>query len=189
MSTNEGLLAIDAGTGSARALLFDTEGKLLAQAAREWHHQPVDGHPGGTTFDTDQGWQAVVDSIRDVLAQVEDVRVLGIAPSSMREGFVLYDGAGKELWACPNTDGRARQEADDLVREGIADEIYRLSGDWVSITAPARMRWIARHQPEVLQQARHLGMLSDWVATKLSGEYVTDPVSYTHLTLPTTPYV
>ncbi len=95
----------------------------------------------------------------------------------MREGFVLYDAAGRELWACPNTDGRARAEADELVAEGVADEVYRTAGDWVSITAPARLRWIARHQPDLFAQARHLGMLSDWVTTRLTGEFVTEPTS------------
>jgi autoinducer 2 (AI-2) kinase len=168
-------LAIDAGTGSARALAFDGEGRLVGHAAREWSHHPVAGHPGGTTFDTDAGWQAIAAAIRDVVANLGKRRVAAVAASSMREGFVLYDAAGEELWACPNTDGRARAEAAELVGEGAADEIYRTAGDWVSITAPARLRWIARHQPDVLRRARHLGMLSDWVTTRLTGVFVTDP--------------
>lgn len=168
-------LAIDAGTGSARALAFDSVGVLVAQASREWRHAAVAGHPGGTNFDTAAGWRAIAESISEVVGLLGEREVAAVAASSMREGFVLYDGAGREIWACPNTDGRARVEADELMREGVADEIYRISGDWVSITAPARLRWIARHQPEILAQARHLGMLSDWVATRLSGVFATEP--------------
>lgn len=168
-------LAIDAGTGSARALAFDTDGRLVTQAAREWTHVAVPGHPGGTTFDTTLGWAAVGGAIREVVDTLGDRRVAAVAASSMREGFVLYGSAGEELWACPNTDGRSRAEADELVAVGIADEIYATAGDWVSITAPARLRWIARHEPHLLAQARHIGMISDWVTTKLTGEFVTDP--------------
>lgn len=168
-------LAVDAGTGSARALAFDTEGRLVASAAREWTHAPVHGHPGGTVFDTRSGWQAISSAIREVVTRLGGRRVAAVAASSMREGFVLYDATGDELWACPNTDGRAREEASQLVAEGVADEIYRVGGDWVSITAPARLRWIAHHEPELFARARHLGMLSDWIATKLTGEFVTEP--------------
>lgn len=168
-------LAIDAGTGSARALAFDGQGALVARASREWTHRAVPGFPGGTDFDAARGWSLIAAAVREVVERLDGRPVAAVAASSMREGFVLYDGAGQELWACPNTDGRARAEADDLVSEGVADEIYRVAGDWVSITAPARLRWIARHAPDVLARTRHLGMLSDWVVTRLTGEFVTDP--------------
>ncbi|WP_156378790.1 FGGY family carbohydrate kinase [Microbacterium sp. Root61] len=168
-------LAIDAGTGSARALAFDIEGRLVTQAGREWSHPAVPGHPGGTTFDTESGWVAIASAVSEVVERLAGRRVAAVAASSMREGFVLYDESGAEIWACPNTDGRARAEADELVAEGAADEIYRTAGDWVSITAPARLRWIARHEPGILSRARHLGMLSDWVTTRLTGRFFTEP--------------
>lgn len=175
MSSSELVLAIDAGTGSARALAFDLDGRLVAHASREWTHAAVPGHPGGTVFDTTAGWSAIGSAVRDVISRCAGRRIAAVAASSMREGFVLYDSEGRELWACPNTDGRARREADDLVAEGVADRIYTIGGDWVSITAPARLRWVQRYEPEVLDRARHLGMLSDWVVTRLTGEFTTEP--------------
>lgn len=169
------MLAIDAGTGSARALAFDFEGRLVAHASREWTHAAVPGHPGGRVFDTATGWAAISSAVRQVTSSCAGRHIAAVAASSMREGFVLYDGEGRELWACPNTDGRARAEADDLVAEGVADYIYTIGGDWVSITAPARLRWVQRYEPEVLDRARHFGMLSDWVATRLTGEFTTEP--------------
>lgn len=173
--TSPVFLAIDAGTGSARALAFDESGTLVARAAREWSHAPVPGHAGATVFDTAAGWRAIAASVREIVNMLDGREIAAVAASSMREGFVLYDSSGTELWACPNTDGRARAEADELVSEGLADEIYELAGDWVSITAPARLRWIRRHDPELLGAARHLGMLSDWVTTRLTGSFVTEP--------------
>jgi autoinducer 2 (AI-2) kinase len=93
----------------------------------------------------------------------------------MREGMVLYDARGREIWACPNVDSRAGEEAAQLVRSGAAQEIYERAGDWVAITAPARFLWIARHQPEVFASIAHVGMLGDWILTKLSGRFVTEP--------------
>lgn len=174
-STADVVLAIDAGTGSARALAFDLAGTLIAQSSVEWTHTTVPGHPGGTAFDPAAGWDAVTNAVRSAVARLGSRRVVAIAASSMREGFVLFDDDGNEIWACPNTDGRARAQADQLLAEGLAGDIYATAGDWVSITAPARLRWIAEHQPQVLSQARHLGMLSDWVNYRLTGEFLTDP--------------
>lgn len=169
------VLAIDAGTGSGRVLAFDGDGHAVARASREWHHAPVEGHPGGTVFDTKAGWAALASASREVMERLNGRPVASIAASSMREGFVLYGADGGELWACPNTDGRARREADELVAEGVADRIYATAGDWVSITLPARLRWLARHETALLASARHLGMLSDWVTTRLTGTFTTEP--------------
>lgn len=172
------VLAIDAGTGSARVLAFDLDGRVVASASREWTHAAVPGSPGGTRFDTAGGWDAIASAARDVVARLDAAggrEIAAVAASSMREGFVLYNAAGEEIWACPNTDGRARAQAEQLVAEGVADRIYELGGDWVSITAPARLRWLRTEQPEILDSARHLGMLSDWVSYRLTGEFTTDP--------------
>ncbi len=56
-----------------------------------------------------------------------------------------------------------------------ARQIFERGGDWVSITSPARFLWIAEHEPEVFRAIAHVGMLSDWVLTRLTGRYVTDP--------------
>ena len=66
------------------------------------------------------------------------------------------------------------EEATELVASGEAQQIYDQSGDWVSITSPARFRWIARHATRAFRPIAHVGMLGDWVLTKLSGEFVTD---------------
>jgi autoinducer-2 kinase len=45
----------------------------------------------------------------------------------------------------------------------------------VAITAPARFRWIVRHEPQIFADIAHVGMIGDWILAKLSGEFVTDP--------------
>jgi autoinducer 2 (AI-2) kinase len=93
----------------------------------------------------------------------------------MREGIVLYDRAGQEIWACPNVDSRAGEEAGELVNRKLAEKIYFTGGDWVAITSPPRLLWLQKHEPELFERIAHLTMLSDWILFKLCGEYVTDP--------------
>jgi autoinducer 2 (AI-2) kinase len=176
-SGDELLLAIDAGTGSARAVLFSAGGDQVAASQREWFHLPQPGVEGSRVFDTSANWELIAGCIRTVIAEagVEASAIKAVAATSMREGMVLYDARGDEIWACPNIDGRAGAESAELVRTGLAQEIYERSGDWVSITAPPRFLWIARHQPDVFASVAHVGMLGDWIVTRLCGAFVTDP--------------
>jgi autoinducer 2 (AI-2) kinase len=173
--SEELLLAIDAGTGSCRAVLFAADGSQVAIGQREYSHAELPGVPGSQVFDTDTNWRLIRECTREALAGVSPDAVRAVAATSMREGMVLYDARGREIWACPNVDSRAGEEAGELVRSGAAQEIYEHAGDWVAITAPARFLWIARHEPDVFAAIAHVGMLGDWILTKLSGAFVTDP--------------
>ncbi len=147
------LLAVDAGTGSCRALLFTAAGEQAAVSLREWTHREPPGVPGGQDFDVTANWLAICACIQDALrlAGAAGADVAAVAATSMREGIVLYDASGAEIWACPNVDS------------------------WVSITSPARLRWLARHRPDIFGSVRGLGMLSDWIAYRLSGVQATEP--------------
>lgn len=175
--SDELLLAIDAGTGSCRAVLFALDGTQVAVGQREYSHRELPGVPGSQVFDTAANWGLICECICEALAAVDGGAdsVKAVSATSMREGMVLYDARGDEIWACPNVDSRAADEATELVASGAAQEIYDLAGDWVSITAPARFLWVARNEPDVFASIAHVGMLGDWVVKKLSGEFVTDP--------------
>jgi autoinducer-2 kinase len=175
--TGRYLLAVDAGTGSCRSVLFTEAGEQVGVAQREWiHHEPA-GVPGGQDFDVHAGWQAIAACVTQVLHDtgVPGRQVAALAATSMREGMVLYDTSGREIWACPNVDSRSAAEAEELIHEGAAAKIYAEAGDWVSITAPARLRWLARHRPGILGQVGSVGMLSDWIVYRLTGVHVTEP--------------
>ena len=175
--TDELLLAIDAGTGSCRAVVFTADGSQVAIGQREYSHRELPGAPGSQVFDTETNWRLICECVREALASAGAPAgaVRAVSATSMREGMVLYDARGREIWACPNVDSRAADEAGELVRSGAAQEIYDRAGDWVSITAPARFLWIARREPDVFASIAHVGMLGDWIMTRLSGEFVTDP--------------
>lgn len=175
--TGRYLLAIDAGTGSCRAVLFTEAGEQVGVAQREWTHHESPGVPGGQDFDVRAGWQSIAGCVAQVLhdSGVTGAQVAAVAATSMREGMVVYDRDGQESWACPNVDSRSAAEAAELISEGAAAKIYAEAGDWVSITAPARLRWLARHRPGILRGAGSMGMLSDWIIYRLTGVHVTEP--------------
>lgn len=58
------LLALDAGTGSIRAVIFDLNGRQLAVGRAEWKHLSVDNVPGSMEFDLTTNWQLACQCIR-----------------------------------------------------------------------------------------------------------------------------
>jgi autoinducer 2 (AI-2) kinase len=172
-------MAIDLGTGSCRAVIFDLDGHPVAIAQREWSHPGLPGVPGSQVFDTTRNWKLICECTREAIASggLQASDIAAVSSTSMREGMVLYDASGREIWACPNVDSRASAEAAELVESGDARRIFEKGGDWVAITSPGRFRWIARHEPEIFDSIAHMGMLSDWVLYRLTGRFVTDPSS------------
>lgn len=176
--TLDAYLAIDAGTGSGRAVLFDAVGRELAVAAEEWWHDPEPGIPGSMNFDCVRNWDILARCIRRCLekAGIAAENVRGISATSMREAFVLIDDTGRELWACANVDARSGAEVAALrtAHPGLEERLYAASGQTFALGALPRLMWLRNHAPQVLDRAHRLLMLSDWALWRLSGEAATD---------------
>lgn len=171
------VIAVDAGTGSCRAVIFDRSGKLVSFSQQEWSHKLLPGYPGSQVFDTKTNWKLISLCIRNAIEKVglSASNIKAVSATSMREGMVLYDENGEEIWACPNVDSRAPAESVELVKSGLAEKIYFTAGDWISITSPPRFLWIKKHEPDVFHRIAHMGMLADWIVYKLCNEFATDP--------------
>ena len=165
------LLAIDAGTGSVRAVLFDTDGNQCAFASREWTHAQEVNVPFSMGFDCAANWELVKACIQEVLAKtkVAPESILGVSATSMREGIVLYDASGKELWAVANVDARAGEEVRLLHEKGLEEGFYAQSGQTFALGAIPRLLWLKTHQPDTYAKVARVSMLSDWVLYKLCG--------------------
>lgn len=176
------LLAIDAGTGSVRSALFTREGRFVGAASRPWSHLPEPGVPGSMGFDTEHNWRLIVETIAEVLAGtgVDGSSVDAVSASAMREGLVVLDSSGREIWACANVDSRAESEVRELqqARAGsgpLLEEVYRRSGQTFALAAQPRLLWLARHRPALYESAHRIVMLSEWVLLRLSGELAMEP--------------
>jgi autoinducer 2 (AI-2) kinase len=173
------LLAIDAGTGSVRAVLFDTNGQQIAQAQEEWFHLEEPNVPNSMGFDFTKNWELTAHCIREVLriSGIDPAAILAVSASSMREAIVVYDADGNPLWGVANVDARAASEVKAL-HETFAQmeaEDYRISGQTFALGALPRLMWLKQHRPELYEKAASMSMISDWVLAKLSGVIATEP--------------
>ena len=173
------LMAIDAGTGSVRAVIFDTKGNQIAVAQKEWIHLEVEGVPNSMTFDTELNWDLTVWCIQTALqnANLQGSDIAAVSATSMREGIILYDKEGEALWGVANVDARAVKEVRFLKEnyEGIEEEFYKLSGQTFALGALPRIMWLKNNNLELYEKVASISMIGDWILAKLSGMIATDP--------------
>ena len=173
------LMAIDAGTGSVRAVLFDTEGNQIGVSQQEWFHREDPRWPGSMDFDWTHNWELASGCVRDVLADtgIDPAEIAAVSTTCMREGIVLYDENKKEIWACANVDSRSTDEVAQLVRMNpdLEREIYRKSGETYALGAIPRVMWVKNKMPEVYEKIRYLGMFNDWLIYRLTGVLAVEP--------------
>jgi len=173
------LMAIDAGTGSIRAVLFDTQGNQISVSQQEWIHLEEDGVPNSMRFDYEKNWvlvcQCIQNAVKDADINADDI--LALSATSMREGIVLYDKEGKELWAVANVDARADKEVKYLKENfpGIEEEFYAESGQTFALGALPRLMWVKNNRPEIYEKIAKISMIGDWILAKLCGLIATDP--------------
>lgn len=173
------LMAIDAGTGSVRAVIFDVNGNQLGASQHEWEHKGDPRFPGSMDFDVKQNWELTVDCIKQVIENtgICSRDIAAISTTSMREGIVLYDEIGEEIWACANVDSRAGDEVVQLIAKeaSLERDIYKLSGQTFALSALPRILWVKNHMPNIYVKTKTITMLNDWLVYKLSGQLSVEP--------------
>ncbi|MDH4943489.1 autoinducer-2 kinase [Sulfurimonas sp. C5] len=173
------LLAIDAGTGSIRAVLFDILGNQLCVSQQEWTHLEEEGVPNSMSFDFTKNWQFTCNCIQGVIeaSNVNPEDILALSATSMREGIVLYDKDGNELWGVANVDARASEEVKYLKENfpEIEEKFYQTSGQTFALGALPRLLWLKNNRPDIYKQVASISMIGDWILAKLSGVIASDP--------------
>lgn len=179
IKNNKYLMAIDAGTGSVRAVLFDINGNQLGCSQKEWFHKEDPKYPGSMDFDWEYNWNLTVSCIREVIlsTKIDSSNIEAISTTCMREGIVLYNKAGKEIWACANVDARSGDEVSELINidPSLEAKFYNLSGQTYALGALPRLLWVKNKLPDVYNDTESVSMINDWLIYKLSGKLASEP--------------
>src|SRR5579871_5813134 len=174
------LLALDAGSGSGRSVLVSVDGRDCHVASRDWEYEYEPEHgPMACHFDPERFWNVLAGTVREVLAKagVEASQIMAVSTTSQREGCVLLDRRGCELYAGPNRDDRAHAIGDELARSH-GDEIYGRTGHFpTGMFAAARLQWFRRNQPDLYDRAATLLMINDWIVFRLCNVLATEPTN------------
>lgn len=179
-SDHQYLMAIDAGTGSVRAVIFNLHGEQVAVGQHEWTHRSVLGAEGSMDFDLQDNWDLVCKCIRQAIEQanIPGKAIIGVSSCSMREGIVVYDHNSQPIWACANVDARAGEQVaylKTLLDNEFEEHVYHQTGQTLALGALARLLWLKQHAPDIYLNIASVSMISDWVGYKLCGKIAVDP--------------
>lgn len=172
---SERLLALDVGTQSVRALLFDREGELhaRAQVPIEPYVSPV---PGWAEQDPAVYWQALGEACGALWAQsgAEPGDVAGVALTTQRATTVVVDAEGRPLRdAIVWTDKRRAPSVPGM--GPLWNALFALAGarDVIrEFQVRCHANWLAAQAPEVWSRTHKCLLLSGWLTHRLCGRFV-----------------
>ena len=177
------ILALDQGTTSSRAILFDQQQNIIGISQKEFtQHYPREGWVEHDPMEIYSSQYAVMmEVITQSGVEVSDIKGIGI--TNQRETTILWDKkTGRPVynaivWQCRRT----ADLVDELKKKGLGEYIREATGlvpdAYFSAT---KIAWILDHIPEGRERARRgeilFGTVDSWLIWKLTGgkAHVTD---------------
>ncbi|HEY3897044.1 MAG TPA: glycerol kinase GlpK [Chthoniobacter sp.] len=170
------LLALDQGTTSSRAIVFDSTGQPVATAQRE--HRQIYPEPGWVEHDPEEIWEnqsaVAIEALAAAKLTARDISAVGI--TNQRETTLVWDRRTGQpignaiVWQDRRTAGdcaalRAAGHGPLFTgRTGLRLDPY-FSG--------TKLAWLLQHRPELRQRAEHgevlFGTIDSWLIWKLTG--------------------
>lgn len=179
----EYILALDQGTTSSRAILFDHGGRIVDTVQQEFPQ--IYPQPGWVEHDPEAIWQSQLGTAQQVLqkagAAAKQVAAIGI--TNQRETTVVWDRKTGEplynaiVWQCRRTAGMC----DELRADGWTAPIREKTGLVVdAYFSGTKLAWLLDHVPDLRERAERgealFGTIDSFLIWRLSGGqlHVTD---------------
>jgi sugar (pentulose or hexulose) kinase len=171
---SENMLAIDNGTQSLRAIVYDLEGRLVAKA-RVAFTPYFSEHAGWAEQDPEVYWQALVEACQKLWEQgIDRSAIKGVCVTTQRGTVINLDDTGKVLrpailWL------DKRVEPNQKPVGGLWKWLFKAAGvsDTVAhLQANAESNWIRTHQQEIWRKTHKFAFLSGFLNYRLTGELV-----------------
>ena len=175
------LLALDQGTTSSRAILFDLNGKIVSSAQYEFRQiYPGAGYVEHDPFDIlETQKQAAADVLRRNDVRPGDVAAVGV--TNQRETTIIWDKTTGHpvynaiVWQCRRT----APLCETLIAEGWSDYVQKTTGLLIdAYFSGTKIRYILDHIENGQKRAERgellFGTVDTWLIWNLTGEHVTD---------------
>ncbi|NYB72537.1 glycerol kinase GlpK [Sedimentibacter hydroxybenzoicus DSM 7310] len=175
------VLALDQGTTSSRAILFDRNGAIVNLAKKEF--KQVYPKPGWVEHDPEEIWETQLNSAIEAIKGVDPDEIACIGITNQRETTVLWDrNTGKPVYNAIVWQSRQTSEiCDELKKTGIETYINENTGLVIdAYFSGTKIKWILDNVPGVREKAEKgevlFGTIDTWLIWNLSANkvHVTD---------------
>lgn len=164
------ILALDIGTSSVRAALYDFDGNVLPQTMVKNERRLTTTEDGGAEIDAAEALAQIEKAIDDVLLKSAKVKgeITHVAASSFWHSLVGINGRGKPTtkvfgWA----DTRSRKFVADLRKKFDEAEVHNRTGArFHSSFWTAKLLWLQKDFPKIFEKTSKWLSFSDFVALK-----------------------
>lgn len=177
------ILAIDQGTTSSRAIIFNRDGEIVSSAQKEFHQYFPKA--GWVEHDANEIWISVVSVYMEAMAKAslkaEQIAAIGI--TNQRETAVVWDKeTGLPIYHAICWQSRQTADiCDELRAGGYEDLIKKKTGLLIDpYFSGTKVKWILDHVDGAREKAEKgqllFGTIDSWIVYKLSGgkAHVTD---------------
>ena len=173
------ILALDQGTTSSRAIVFDRQGGSAAMAQHGFaQHYP---RSGWVEHDPMEIWETERLAAAQAASGFPAGAIAGIGVTNQRENTILWDrDTGVPMynaivWQCRRT----AELCEDLKRQGLDERIQSATGLLIdAYFSGSKIRWILDNVPGVRRRAERgevlFGTVETWLSWQLTGRHVTD---------------
>ncbi len=168
------VVGVDIGTTSTKAVAFDISGALVAARSHGYPlHEP---RPGYAVQDPQAIVDAVVQAVREVVAEVGAHRVRGLSFSAAMHSLIGLSPAGEPLtdmvtWA----DTRASEQADRLRAAPGGLALHQRTGTPLHPMSPlTKLMWFREREPELAARVRTWAGIKEYVLLRLCGARVVE---------------
>ncbi|HLX30260.1 MAG TPA: glycerol kinase GlpK [Casimicrobiaceae bacterium] len=170
------ILALDQGTTSSRAIVFDQSARIVSSAQQEF--QQIFPQPGWVEHDATEIWATQSGVMHEALAKAgigaRDVAAIGI--TNQRETTVLWErSSGRPIAnAIVWQDRRTAPMCDALRAEGKAELIASKTGLVIdAYFSGTKVKWLLDHVPSARSRAERgelaFGTIDSWLLFQLTG--------------------
>lgn len=177
------ILALDQGTTSSRAIIFNHAGEIVATGQKEF--EQYFSKPGWVEHDANEIWTSILACISDALrkADLEPSDLAGIGITNQRETTVVWDkNTGKPIYKAIVWQSRQTKDiCDQLKNEGYNDVFRAKTGLLIDpYFAGTKVKWILDHVDGAREKANNgdllFGTIDTWLVYKLTGgkRHITD---------------
>jgi xylulokinase len=171
-------LGVDIGTSSAKGVIVDESGEILATATRPC--ATASPRPGWFEHDpVAVWWDNTRDIVRELLARCPGP-VAGVAISGIGPVVLIADEDDLPLRPAilygidTRADAQVAEQNDRFGRDVLLSTVGNLL---TSQAAGPKIAWLAEHEPDRFRRARRIYSAHGWVARRLTGAYVLDHYS------------